>query len=296
MQQDDHWIDGYLDHLKAERGLSLKTVEAYAADLNRFRAFLRRANRSLAAADTGAISGFLVEASRSGLRARSQARLLSSLRGLFKYLVGEQLITGDPTELIDAPRVRNKLPSLLGREEVILLLQAPDRGKPRGLRDAAMLHAMYAAGLRVSELVRLELGDLDLNQGLVVAFGKGGKRRLVPLGELAQESIAAYLQRVRPGWAAAGEKAVFVTSRGRRMTRQGFWKLVKAYARGAGIDKEISPHALRHSFATHLLQGGADLRVVQTLLGHADISTTQVYTHVSGAHLRSMHSRYHPRG
>jgi len=296
MQQDDHWIDGYLDHLKAERGLSLKTVEAYASDLMRFRAYLRRGNRSLAGVGTGEISGFLVESSRSCLRARSQARLLSSLRGLFKYLVGEQLISGDPTELIDPPRVRNKLPTLLGRDEVVRLLSAPDRGKPRGLRDAAMLHSMYAAGLRVSELVRLDLGDLDLEQALVVAFGKGGKRRVVPLGELARDLVGAYLQSVRPEWAVPGEKAVFVTARGRPMTRQGFWKLVKAYARGAGIAKEISPHALRHSFATHLLQGGADLRVVQTLLGHADISTTQVYTHVSGEHLRAMHARYHPRG
>ena len=296
MQQDDHWIDGYLDYLKAERGLSLKTIEAYAADLMRFRVHLRRGNCSLAAADTGGISGFLVETSRSGLRARSQARLLSSLRGLFKYLVSEQLIARDPTELIDAPQIRAKLPSLLGRDEVVRLLMAPDRDKPRGLRDAAMLHAMYAAGLRVSELVQLRIGDLDLEQGLVVAFGKGGKRRVIPLGELARESIGAYLQRVRPRWAALGENAVFVTSRGKRMSRQGFWKLVKAYARGAGIDKEISPHCLRHSFATHLLQGGADLRVVQTMLGHTDISTTQVYTHVSGAHLRAMHARYHPRG
>lgn len=296
MQQDDHWIDGYFDHLKAERGLSLKTVSAYAADLNRFRAYLERQKRSLAGVDTGAVSGFLVEASRSGLRARSQARLLSSLRGLFKYLVGEQLIGRDPTELIDAPRVRNKLPGLLGREEVNRLLAAPSLAKPRGIRDAAMLHAMYATGLRVSELVQLELGDLDLAQGFVAAFGKGSKRRVVPLGELARESITVYLQRVRPRWAGLGEKTVFVTSRGRRMTRQGFWKLIKAYARGAGIERDISPHVLRHSFATHLLQGGADLRVVQTMLGHADIATTQIYTHVSGEHLRAMHARYHPRG
>jgi integrase/recombinase XerD len=185
---------------------------------------------------------------------------------------------------------------LLSADEVLRLLAAPPRDELRGLRDAAMLHTLYASGLRVSELVQLRRNDVDLRAGFLSAFGKGRKRRIVPLGELAQESVATYLQRVRPEWARPNEARLFVTARGSGMTRQAFWKNLRRYARAAGIRQRVTPHMLRHSFATHLLEGGADLRVVQALLGHSDISTTQVYTHVSAEHLRSMHRRYHPRG
>jgi integrase/recombinase XerD len=294
--RDDGWVDLYLDHLRVERGMSPHTVSAYATDLRRLLTHLDECGRDLAGADVGTITGLLLSASSEGLGARSQARLLSSLRGLYRFLRSERLIEGDPTELLDSPRLQRKLPSLLTREEMLRLLEAPDPGHPRGVRDTAMLHVMYAAGLRVSELVGLSLGDVDLRGGYLAAFGKGRKRRLVPLGRPACAAVERYLSEVRERWARGAEPALFLTHRGRAMTRQGFWKALRRYASAAGITKRISPHMLRHSFATHLLQGGADLRTVQTMLGHADISTTQIYTHVTGDHLRAVHGRYHPRG
>lgn len=292
----DRWIDAYLDHLRVERALGPRTLEAYAGDLARFVTLLESADSSAEAADTRALHAVLVKLSEAGLSARSQARFLSSLRGFYRYLVQERLLQKSPLELIDAPKRSRKLPSLLTRQEIERLLEAPDRAEPRGIRDSAMLHTMYAAGLRVSEVVELGLGDVDLRAGYVAAFGKGRKRRLVPMGEPARDAIAAYLAQVRGLWARAKESRLFVTQRGGGMTRQAFWKLLKRYGRVAGIAKNLTPHMLRHSFATHLLQGGADLRVVQTLLGHADIGTTQIYTHVTADHLRDMHKRYHPRG
>ncbi len=295
-QHVDRWIDGYLDHLRVERGLGARTISAYACDLGQFVTLLGKRGHTVDGADLGAISAVLVELSGAGRSARSQARFLSSVRGLYKYLLQEGLLRASPMELVEAPRMGRKLPSLLSRDEVLRLLTAADVKEPRGLRDAAMIHTMYAAGLRVSELVELGLGDIDLRAGFVAAFGKGRKRRLVPLGELARDSLARYLSAVRGLWAKANEKRLFVTHRRAPMTRQGFWKLLKRYGRAAGITKNLTPHMLRHSFATHLLEGGADLRIVQTLLGHADISTTQIYTHVSADHLANMHQRYHPRG
>jgi integrase/recombinase XerD len=292
----DRWIDAYLDHLRVERGLGRLTLEAYAADLARYVQLLATRGCTLADADVGAVSGVLVALTQAGLSSRSQARFLSSVRGLYKHLVQEGLIVANPLSLIEAPRLSRKLPNLLSRDEVLRLLSAPDRALPRGVRDAAMLHTLYAAGLRVSELVGLGLADLDLRTGLVAAFGKGRKRRLVPVGELARESLTHYLENVRGRWARPTTRRLFVTQRGSGMTRQAFWKLLKRYTGAAGIRKNVTPHMLRHSFATHLLEGGADLRVVQTLLGHTDIATTQIYTHVSGDHLRMMHQRYHPRG
>jgi len=289
-------IDAYIDHLKVERGLGEATVEAYSTDLTKLARYLDQEGVALGALDGGMIAGFLVALSRSGVGARSQSRYLSSLRGFFKYLVSERHLRADPTELVDAPRLAQKLPSFLTRDEVLRLLAAPDVTKPRGVRDAAMLQTMYAAGLRVSELVHLELGDLNLETGFLAAYGKGRKRRIVPLGRVACAHLGRYLAQVRGRWARASESSVFVTSRGGPLTRQAFWKSIKRYAVKAGITKNISPHKLRHSFATHLLHGGADLRAVQTMLGHADISTTQIYTHVSGDRLQRMHEKYHPRG
>lgn len=295
-RQLDRAADDYLIHLRVERGLARRTVEAYAHDLGVFADYVQDEGLSLTRIDEGAVAGFLVSLSQQGLSARSQARMLSALRGWFRFMVQEGVLKRDPTELIDSPKLMRKLPHVLSAEEVLRLLGAPAGDKPNRIRDRAMLHTMYAAGLRVSELVELDLGDLNLESGFVSVVGKGNKRRVVPIGDAAAEAMREYLTKARPGWAKPAARACFVTARGTAMTRQSFWKLVKQYARVAGITKPISPHKLRHSFATHLLIGGADLRSVQTMLGHADIATTQIYTHLSGEHLQEMHERYHPRG
>jgi len=292
----DGALDGYIQHLRVERGLSKHTVDAYAHDLGSFGAWLAEIPASLDEVDETRVAGYLVTLSQEGLSARTQARALSAIRGFFRFLVEEGAQACDPTELLEGPRLLRKLPDILNREEVLRLLGAPIGSKPNRIRDRAMLHTMYAAGLRVSELVDLDLADVNLEEGFVSALGKGNKRRIVPIGVHARTAITEYLIEVRPKWARPASRACFVTARGKAMTRQGFWGLVKRYARVAGITKPISPHKLRHSFATHLLNGGADLRSVQTMLGHADIATTQIYTHVTGEHLKEMHQRYHPRG
>jgi integrase/recombinase XerD len=292
----DGALDDYIQHLRVERGLSKHTVDAYARDLVRFGAWLADERTPLDRVDEAQVAGYLVTLSHEGLSARTQGRALSSIRGFFRFLVQEGRHRRDPTELLEGPRLLRKLPDVLNRDEVLRLLVAPSGVKPNRVRDRAMLHTMYAAGLRVSELVELDLGDVNLEEGFVSAVGKGNKRRIVPIGAHARAAMATYLSEVRPKWARPANRACFVTARGKAMTRQGFWSIVKKYARAAGITKPISPHKLRHSFATHLLAGGADLRSVQTMLGHADISTTQIYTHVTGDHLRKMHERYHPRG
>ncbi len=295
MSVRDLLVDAYLTHLKVERGLGRRTVEDYAADLAGLVGFLEREGLELDEVDAPAVSAWLLDLSLRKLSARSQARHLSAARGLFRWLLGEREIRRDPTELVDGPRLLRKLPTVLTREEVARLLGMPGTEDARARRDSAMLYTMYAAGLRVSELVTLPLGDVNLESGFVQVLGKGDKRRVVPLGAPARRRIEAWLLD-RVAWADPMERAVFVTSRGGPMTRQGFWKIVKKHAAAAGILKPISPHKLRHSFATHLLLGGADLRAVQTMLGHADIGTTQVYTHVTGDHLGRVHERYHPRG
>ncbi|MEM8606509.1 MAG: site-specific tyrosine recombinase XerD [Myxococcota bacterium] len=292
----DEALDDYIQHVRVERGLSRHTVDGYAHDLGRFGAALVNDNLALDQADEVTVAGYLVTLSHQGLSARTQARALSSLRGFFRFLVQEGRLERDPTELLEGPRLLQKLPEVLSEDEILRLLAAPSGDKPNRVRDRAMLHTMYAAGLRVTELVDLDLGDVNLREGFVSALGKGNKRRIVPVGDHARDALATYLADVRPRWAKPSSRACFVTARGKSMTRQSFWALVRKYARAAGIDKGISPHKLRHSFATHLLAGGADLRAVQTMLGHADISTTQIYTHVSGDQLRKMHERYHPRG
>jgi integrase/recombinase XerD len=292
----DGALDGYIQHLRVERGLSKHTIDGYASDLAKFGAWLEKDRVVLDDVDESRVAGFLVSLSREGRSARTQARALSAIRGLFRFLVEERRRDRDPTELLEGPKLIARLPDILSRDEVLRLLQAPAGDKPNRIRDRAMLHVMYASGLRVSELVNLDLRDVNLDEGFLAVLGKGNKRRLVPLGAHARGALAYYLREVRPKWAKTSSRACFVTARGKPMTRQSFWAIVKKYARAAGITKSISPHKLRHSFATHLLAGGADLRSVQTMLGHADISTTQIYTHVSGDHLRKMHERYHPRG
>jgi integrase/recombinase XerD len=290
------WVDDYLRHLQVERALSPRTLEAYAHDLCAFSAHLSRGGRTLEAAAAEDVADFLSALHAHRVSARSQARYLSALRGFYRYLRFERLVERDPTELLDAPRKHAPLPVVLTGEEIAALLASPNTATLPGKRDAAMLYTMYACGLRVSELVGLTLGQLALERGLLAVLGKGGKERLVPIGEAAVAEVVRYLAEVRGVWAKSGVEHVFVTPRGTGMTRQAFWKIVRRYALVAGIVKPLSPHKLRHSFATHLLEGGADLRAVQAMLGHADISTTQIYTHVMGDRLRAVHARYHPRG
>ena len=298
MRDDDVLLDGYLAHLRVERGLAQRSVEAYAGDLVRFALFVRQdLTKNFDGIDAGDVAAWLVSLSRDGISARAQARKLSALRGFYKFLLAERRVTADPTALVTGPRLPRKLPQVLTFPEVEQLLAAPDAATPRGCRDASMIQLLYASGLRVSELVGLKLSDVDLDQSVVSALGKGDKRRMVPFGEIARDSLVRYVREVRPRWSVRGESVhLFLTERGSGMTRQGFWKLLGRYARSAGISKPISPHKLRHSFATHLLERGADLRAVQTMLGHADIATTQVYTHVTAEHLRQSHTRFHPRG
>jgi len=293
---DDPYIDGYLAHLRVERGLARNTLEAYARDLNDFRRYLASVDTRILKAKPEDVVGYLVSRSENGVSARSQARYLSTLRGLYKYLVQSGQRQDDPSTLAEAPKMGRRLPTVLTEAEIVRLLTAPPLDHPRGIRDRAMLQLMYACGLRVSELVGLDIADMNLETGYLSVLGKGGTRRLVPMGEVARISVHAYLRDIRPLWARPASREVFLTSRRRPMTRQGFWKNVKKYSVIAGITKQISPHKLRHSFATHLLEGGADLRAVQAMLGHADISTTQIYTHVGRDRLRTIHGRFHPRG
>lgn len=302
----DAAVDFYLQHLRVERALSPNTVLAYGRDLGKLLAFLEEQGVSeVERIDLGVISAFIREMSRAGLGPRSTARHLSSTRGLCKFLMREGVLRADPTELAARPRFGRKLPRALGEAEMVQLIEAPPPDTLRGLRDRAMLSMMYAAGLRVSELVSLTLGDVDRARGIVSALGKGKKRRLVPLGEVALDHLAAYLDAreadeqaraaKRGGRKGQTSPVLFPSPRGGKLTRQGFWKIVGRTARGAGLRGHVHPHQLRHSFATHLLAGGADLRSVQTLLGHANIATTEIYTHVSQDRVRQAYRKAHPR-
>jgi integrase/recombinase XerD len=302
----DAALDFYLQHLRVERALSQNTVMAYGRDLGKLLAFAEASDVSeIEAIDLGVVSGWIREMSRAGLGPRSTARHLSSARGFCKFLMREGVLRADPTELAARPRFGRKLPRALGESEMVTLIEAPPPDTLRGLRDRAMLSLMYAAGLRVSELVSLTVGDVDRARGIVSALGKGKKRRLVPLGEVALDHLAAYLEAreadvsakaIRLGGGAAKVSPIlFPSPRGGKLTRQAFWKIVGRTARGAGIRGHVHPHQLRHSFATHLLSGGADLRSVQTLLGHANVATTEIYTHVSQDRVRQAYRKAHPR-
>jgi integrase/recombinase XerD len=291
-------LDRFLDMLWLEEGLSLNTRKAYQSDLQAFAAWLlKRRSCLLDAADSSDIEAYLGSRYRDGAKSRSMARLVSSLRKFFRYLLRENLIATDPTLRIDPPKIGRPLPKTLTEADVESLLAAPDVQDDLGLRDRAMLELLYATGLRVSELVGIRLNQVNLRQGVVRVVGKGSKDRLVPLGEEAEMWLGRYAGEARP--AILGSRVsddLFVTSRGSAMSRQAFWLLIKRYALLAGIRKPISPHTLRHAFATHLLNHGADLRVVQMLLGHSDLSSTQIYTHVAQERLRDLHARCHPRG
>lgn len=291
------WIDAYLDHLRVERALAKNTLEAYARDLGELaRQLPTEVLDAPATIDPSHVLAFVIDATKRGKAARSSARQLSALRGFFKFLVRERAIAADPTELVERPRLARKLPRVLSYDEVERLLAAPPLDTPRGVRDSAMIHLMYASGLRVSELCALKLGELDRRVGTVSPLGKGGKRRIVPVGQVALERLDLYVDHVRVhAKGAATDPHLFLSPRGKRFTRQGLWKLLKAYARACGIMTPISPHKLRHSFATHLLRGGADLRAVQAMLGHADLGTTEIYTRVAQDHVRAAYDRAHPR-
>ena len=293
-------IQQFLDHLRVERELSVATLGAYGSDLAALARFLvGRGVDDVCAVRPIDVLDYLVSLTAQGISARSQARALIAQRQFFKFLRGERICDSNPTEEIDLPHFGRKLPSFLSLDEVDRLLAVPGRNTPRGMRDSAMLEVLYATGLRVSELVKLRLGDVNLEAGYLVAFGKGKKQRIVPLGEVAVAMLRSYLESARPEFLKVScrpsEDAVFLSRFGRRMTRQAFWKILTAHARAAGITRPISPHKLRHSFATHLVERGADLRSVQAMLGHADIGTTEIYTHLSRAHLRNVYDKFHPR-
>lgn len=289
-------VDAFLDYVRVERGLSQNTVESYARDLAGFAQFLDAEGISdFELVDLGVVSQWLQSLAARGLSPRSAARHLSALRGLMRFLVHEEHLKTDPSRLAARARLGRRLPRPLSVEQMEQLLDAPDATSPRGLRDRAMLSLMYASGLRVSELLRLELRDVDLSRGVLAAYGKGGKRRLVPLGEVALQHLEAHLAAQPAARKVEAVRLVFHSPRGKPWTRQMVWKLVSRCARGAGIPGNVHPHRLRHSFATHLLAGGADLRTVQALLGHSDIVTTEIYTHVSPARIQNEFRKSHPR-
>ena len=293
-------LDEFSDTLWLEDGLSRNTLESYRSDLQKFSEWLGKQNRSdgrLMNATHADLLGFLAYKVSTKVKASTTSRELSSLKRFYRFLLRQGKIQTDPSLNIDTPKLARSLPQSLTEADVEALLNVPDVKQSLGLRDRTMLEVLYASGLRVSELVALKIAQVSLNMGVVRVMGKGSKERLAPLGEEALEWINRYTQEARS--ALLGGKvsdALFVTARGAAMTRQAFWYLIKRHAQQAGIDKPLSPHTLRHAFATHLLNHGADLRVVQLLLGHADISTTQIYTHVARERLKQIHAKHHPRG
>jgi integrase/recombinase XerD len=286
----------YLDHLRVERALSPGTLEAYGRDLARLTAYAERAGRNILDLQQSDLSEFIASLRDEGLGARSVARAVHALHGFFRFAVREGLIAGDPMENLRAPRAFAALPRHLTATQVDALLAAPDVKTPLGLRDRAILEVLYATGLRVSELIGLRSGDVDFDVGILTTIGKGRKERLVPVGEEARRWIVRYQDEVRPRlFRGLAPHELFLSERGRRLTRMGLWGVVRRHAVTAGVEKTLTPHVLRHSFATHLLERGADLRALQAMLGHADISTTQIYTHVTRERLRKVYDQFHPR-
>jgi integrase/recombinase XerD len=288
-------VEAYLDFCRIEKGLSANSIDAYGHDLARFAGFANEhCQGSLPPSD--ALTRYVQSLYEARLNGRSIARHLSTIRNLYAYLLREGRISDDPTAMLPVPRLPRKIPRFLNPEEVEALETAPGQDKPNGVRDRAMVALLYSSGLRVSELCALEMTGLNLEMGLVRVTGKGNKERLIPAGSEAIRYVGEYLQTARPQLLKArASKFVFVTNRGSRLTRQAFWKALAGYGRQAGIFRGLSPHVLRHTFATHLLEGGADLRSLQTMLGHADIGTTQIYTHVGRKRLRAVLDAHHPR-
>ena len=293
----DPQIDAYLDELWLERGLAANTLAAYRRDLEYLHRALSKLNKAMDRATESDLFGVVAARFEAGYGARSSARWLSSIKGYYQQALISGRIASDPSVNLQAPNIGRPLPLSLSEAEVERLLQSPNVETHTGLRDRAMLELLYASGLRISELVGLTLLSVNLRQGIVRVLGKGDKERLVPVGERALVWLERYVAEARHALCTAGETGVlFPSNRGRQMTRQTFWHAVKKYALVAGITLQISPHTLRHAFATHLLNHGADLRAVQLMLGHADLSTTQIYTHIAGARLKALHEQHHPRG
>ena len=293
-------IHSFLNYLRVEKGLAENTLAAYRRDLTKFAAFAAKNQRKLAQVRRDDVVDFLASLYRQKLDSRSVARHLVTLRNFFRFAVAEELLKDDPTLNLESPKVWKTLPSFLSLEEVDRLLDQPDAGTPLGLRDKAMLELLYSTGLRVSELVGLRTGDLQMETGCVRCVGKGDKERLVPVGRKALAAVQQYLREARPillprRGVVSASPFLFVNRRGGKLSRVGFWKILKAYGRRAGLRAKLTPHKLRHSFATHLLERGADLRSVQLMLGHADISTTQIYTHVIQERLKQIYKAHHPR-
>jgi len=289
-------IDSFLEYLIAERSSPENTVSSYAADLETLKIFLDEKGITELSVSGADLEEYTSRCKEKGLKSTSIRRRLSTIRQFYRFLIEEEIIATDPTRDLASPKRGLYLPEVLSIDEVARLIASPDIGTPLGMRDKAMLEVLYATGLRVSELIGLKLHHLNLHVGYLICRGKGDKERLVPMGESAQRWVNDYLKNTRPYLVKKPTDILFCSKRGGAMTRQNFWYSIKRYASRAGILKQISPHMLRHSFATHLLGGGADLRSVQMMLGHADISTTQIYTHLSSARLKEVHERYHPRG
>lgn len=293
----DQLTQSYLDYLIIEKGLSNNSLVSYSADLAKFLTFVENQKiTDIKEIDSTLILAWLIDLTKSGLSAKSRARHLISVRGLFKYLLNENILSTDPLKHIDLPKTGLSLPKYLSVEEVDRLIAQPDRSKPKGLRNAAMMEIMYGAGLRVSELIFLQVQDINLDANFVRITGKGSKERVVPFGSCAARVLKEWIKEGRPKLLPKSPTPyLFIAKAGKPMSRQGFWKLLKKHGLMANLSKDISPHTLRHSFATHLLEGGADLRSVQIMLGHSDISTTQIYTHISKEYLIKMHEKFHPR-
>ena len=294
----DHLLDQFLHYILVEKGLSKNTIDAYSHGLNRFLDYLRRKGiQEIPRVTKLDMRAFLLGLKKQGLSTKSVVRNLAAIRSFFRFLVQEGILTANPIEELESPKIERKLPEILTLKEVEQLLEQPNSQTPIGIRDRTMLEVLYATGMRVSELTKLPVQQVNLEGGYVLVFGKGSKERIIPLGSEAMKWIILYLNSAREKLAKGKEDpSLFINRSGRGMSRQQFWKNIKAYGRRAGIRKRITPHLLRHSFASHLLEGGADLRSVQIMLGHADISTTQIYTHVTGERLKKIHQRYHPRG
>jgi integrase/recombinase XerD len=289
-------IRQFLDYARVEKGLAANSIESYRRDLREFDAYLQRAQKSLRETGREDIRGFLASLYQRGLTARSVARHLISLRNLFQFLLEERAIRSDPTAEVQLPRIGTDLPHFLSLEEVDRLLAAPDLSTSAGLRDKAMLELLYATGMRVSELVNLPCAGLDASLGIVRCLGKGNKERLIPVGKSALRAVDAYLREGRAHFSKGrASPYLFLNPRGGALTRVGFWKILRRYGERAGVTIGLTPHALRHSFATHLLERGADLRSVQMMLGHSSISTTQIYTHVLNERLKQIYQTHHPR-
>ncbi|HBH86875.1 MAG TPA: site-specific tyrosine recombinase XerD [Syntrophaceae bacterium] len=294
----NEFVDEYLNFLTVEKGVSRLTLDAYSRDLNRYISFIcRSGSKDMANVTPDDVISYLAQIKKEGLNARSVNRGLAALRGFYKFLIHEKKIDTNPVANIELAKVWSRLPGTLSMEEMNLLLGEPGLNNPLAIRDTAMMELMYATGIRVSEIITLTMNTINWQVGYLVVMGKGSKERIVPIGRSAYNCLQEYVNHARPIFVKEhATNILFLNRSGRGLTRQGFWKILKKYAHRVGLQKKVHPHTFRHSFASHLLEGGADLRSVQTMLGHADISTTQIYTHITRERLKNIHKKYHPRG